>query len=249
MPATLASLAERLLPGPLAVPARHAGSSVVAPLLNHRDDLAQLGGAALSAPYKAAPRAPVLYLRPRNTWCTDGDEVVVPQGVTALQVGVSLAAVIGRNACRVKAQDAMQFVAGWLLVNDLCIPHTSFYRPALPQRCRDGFCVMSGAVAAGAAGAAGAMAQIERLPWQVFIDGKEAAAGDTGDASTLVRPFAQLLADVTDFMTLQAGDVLLLGTRALGPLVPLVRAGQTVRVGMSGIGQLSNRFIAQEPQL
>jgi 5-oxopent-3-ene-1,2,5-tricarboxylate decarboxylase / 2-hydroxyhepta-2,4-diene-1,7-dioate isomerase len=219
---------------PVALPARRAASSVVAPLLNWPQDLAALGDTVHAPPYKAPPRAPVLYLKPRNTWCEDGDAIVVPAGVPALRVGATLGAVIGRSACRVRTDDALDFVAGWVVVNDLAIPHASYHRPALRERCRDGFCPISAPVRRDA------LAAPDAAHWWVSIDGQLVEEGRTAG---LARPFARLLADVTEFMTLHAGDTLLLGSSELGPLV---RAGQTARVTFDGVGSLANSFVADD---
>ena len=56
---------------------------VIGVLLNHRPALAALGDAVHAPPYKAPPRAPVLYLKPRNTQVADGARVAVPVGVPA----------------------------------------------------------------------------------------------------------------------------------------------------------------------
>ena len=70
-------------------------------LLNHRPALAALGEAVNAAPYKAAPKAPVLYVKPRNTLAGDGATVCVPTDATELELGAALGLVIGRTACRV----------------------------------------------------------------------------------------------------------------------------------------------------
>jgi 5-oxopent-3-ene-1,2,5-tricarboxylate decarboxylase/2-hydroxyhepta-2,4-diene-1,7-dioate isomerase len=56
----------------------------------------------------------------------------------------------------------------------------------------------------------------------------------------LVRPVAQLLADVTEFMTLHAGDVLMVGVAAGAPRAV---AGQTVAITIEGVGRLENRLV------
>ena len=53
---------------------------------------------------------------------------------------------------------------------------------------------------------------------------------------------AQLIADVSDFMTLAAGDVLMLGVAAGAPRA---RAGQRVRIEIDGIGTLENPLVAE----
>lgn len=78
----------------------------------------------------------------------------------------------------------------------------------------------------------------DALAVRVEIDGVVAQRTSTGDR---VRGVARLIADVTEFMTLHPGDVLLLGAAAGGPQV---RAGQTAAVTIEGLGTLRNRFIA-----
>src|SRR5262245_58539136 len=90
-------------------------------LLNHAPALAALGAQVNEAPYKAPPKAPVLYLKPRNTLAGPGSACEVPAGVPALQIGANLGIVIGRTACRVTERDALQFVAGYAIVDDLSV--------------------------------------------------------------------------------------------------------------------------------
>ena len=83
------------------------------------------------APYKAPPKAPILYIKPRNTWAKSGDSVVVPSDVPELEMGATLGLVIGRTASKVSVADAMDHVAGYVVVNDISVPHDSFYRPSM----------------------------------------------------------------------------------------------------------------------
>ncbi len=86
--------------------------TVYGTLLNHRDALAALGDAVHQPPYKAAPKAPILYIKPRNTWVGPGDAVVVPHDVEELEIGATLGLVIGRVACRVREEGALDHIAG-----------------------------------------------------------------------------------------------------------------------------------------
>ena len=200
-------------------------------LLNHTESLAALGDAVHAAPYKAPPRAPVLYVKPRNTRNVHGGAVAVPADVAALEVGASLGIVIGQPACRVPVQDALRYVAGYTTVNDVCIPHTVYYRPSIRLRARDGFCPIGPTVVPREA-----IAQPDNLRVRTWIDGVLQHDSHTGDR---VRGVAQLLADVTEFMTLLPGDVLLLGSAA-NP--PQAAAGQRSRIEIEGLGALENHY-------
>lgn len=207
-------------------------------LLNHRSALAALGDSVDRPPYKAAPRAPVLYIKPRNTLASTGDDVVVPAGCDELEIGGCLGVVIGRTATNVAADRALECIAGYVAVNDISVPHDSYYRPAIRYKARDGFCPIGPAVVpTGSLGDPGA------LTVRVYVDGKLACEASQ---SELVRPLPRLIADVTEFMTLAAGDVLALGVAAPPPRA---RAGQVVRVQIDGIGHLENRLVSEAPVL
>jgi 5-oxopent-3-ene-1,2,5-tricarboxylate decarboxylase/2-hydroxyhepta-2,4-diene-1,7-dioate isomerase len=206
--------------------------TVYGTLLNFRDALAALGDAVSKPPYKAPPKAPVLYIKPRNTRSAHGRPIVVPAGVTALQMGASLGVVIGRTACRLREADAMAFVAGFTIVNDVSIPHDDYYRPSIRYKCRDGFCPLGPWVLARRH-----VRTPDALDMRVDIDGVVRQRANTRD---LVRPIGRLLADVTEFMTLAPGDVLMVGVPGGAPQA---QAGQRVAITIDGVGTLANPLI------
>lgn len=193
--------------------------AVYGTLLNDRDTLAAMGGALTQPPYNAPPQGPILYVRPRNTWSGQGAHIAVPDAEPGVAVGGSLGIVIGRPAVHVRVADAMDVVAGYTTVGDLCIPHDSVYRPALPQRARDGFCAIGPALVARRY-----LANPDAARIAVTINEQPVFAATTAGC---LRGVAQLLADVTEFMTLLPGDILMLGT-PYG--VPVAHAGDSVNV-------------------
>ena len=213
---------------PASIPLR--APTVVGALLNFQGALARLGDAVHQPPYKSPPKAPVLYVKPRNTWAAQDDVVRVPHGVPALQVGATLGLVVGRPAHRLRPADALQALAGYRIVNDVSVPHDSFFRPAVRFNARDGFCPMGPIVPREQ------VADPDALELRVFIDGDLRQRQST---SHLVRDCAKLLADVSEFMTLWPGDVLLVG---VPEDAPLVHAGQRAAIEIDGLGRLENRF-------
>jgi len=200
-------------------------------LLNFRGALAALGDAVTKPPYNAPPKAPILYLKPPNTYSAHGAPIVVPRGVEALAMGGTLGIVIGRTACRVTARDALAHVAGYTVVNDVCIPHESFHRPSVRFTCRDGFCAIGPAVAQ--------VADPGDLAIAVEIDGEVRQRATTRE---LIRPVAKLVEDVSAFMTLWAGTILTVG---VAERAPLARARQTVAVTIEGVGRLVNTLVPE----
>ena len=214
--------------------------TVVVALLNHRLELAALGDVAHQPPYKAPPSRPVLGIKPRNTHLKPGAVVAVPAGEAAVVIGATLGIVIGRTACRVSEGDAMACVAGYTVAADLSLPidshasHASHYRPAIRQRARDGFCPISDDVIAR-----DRLADPDSLSVCIRIDG--ALAQQTSTAQR-IRGVARLIADISDFMTLSPGDVLLLGAAAGSPRAG---PGQSVSIEIDGLAPLRFTLIAE----
>jgi 5-oxopent-3-ene-1,2,5-tricarboxylate decarboxylase/2-hydroxyhepta-2,4-diene-1,7-dioate isomerase len=215
-------------------PALPLRGTVYSALLNRHDALASLGDAVNAPPYKAPPRAPVLGIKPRNTWSAHGQHVEVPAGHEAVQIGATLALVIGRIATAVPAAQALGHVAGVTVMNDLHLPHPNHFRPAMRFRCRDGFCPIGPRIVAS-----DVPGDLDDLAIEVAIDGEVVQRSRT---SGLIRSVAQLLADVSEFMTLHPGDVIGVGY----PLpAPRARAGQRIAVTIAGIGTLETPLIAE----
>lgn len=214
-------------------PYRLSGT-VYGTLLNHRPAIAALEAAAHQPPYKVPASAPVLYVKPRNTLIGHGGAVTVPAAVPELEIGACLGIVIGRTASRVAQDEALDHVAGYTIVNDISVPHDVFYRPSIRLKARDGFCPIGPAVVARRA-----VADPDALAVRVRVDGTLVHSTTTGDRR---RTVAHLLADVTEFMTLSPGDVLLLGVSAGAPRV---RTGQQSRIEIEGLGHLDTSFVQE----
>lgn len=217
---------------PFDIPPHRLSGAVYGTLVNHRSAVAALGDAVNRPPYNAPPQAPVLYIKPRNTLALSGSIVSIPRGTPELELGACLGMVIGRTACHVSEAQALDHVAGYLIVADISIPHASLHRPSIRFKARDGFCPLGPHVTARAA-----VANPDALTIRTYVDEFLVQTAGVGD---LIRPAARLLADVTEFMTLAPGDVLALG--AAVP-VPRVRAGQTSRIEIDGLGSLRNSFM------
>jgi 5-oxopent-3-ene-1,2,5-tricarboxylate decarboxylase/2-hydroxyhepta-2,4-diene-1,7-dioate isomerase len=189
-------------------------------------------------PHGEPPRAPVLYVKPRNTWLAHGLPVPLPSDVDAVEIGATLGIVIGRDAYRVARERASDVILGYTLVNDVTIPTASLFRPPLRQKCRDGFCPIGPwVVPRDALDTTGA------LGIRACVNGEIRQQNSTAN---LHRDIAQLIADVTEFMTLRAGDVLTIGI-AENP--PLARVGDLMRVEVDGIGRLENRLVPEDEML
>ncbi len=205
--------------------------TVVGALLNFRGAWQAMEPAMHQPPHHRPPLHPVLYLKPANTWAADGDPIVLPDGIDEIEVGATVGLVIGRTASRLREAEAMDFVAGYRVVNDVTVPHAAILRPPLKQKCRDGFCPMGPVVPATAVEAAAA------LTLQASVNDHDGAVHALPE---LIRGIAQLLAEVTEFMTLEPDDLLLIG---VPENMPRARAGDRVAVEVAGLGRIVNPVV------
>ena len=217
---------------PPSLPYWPAGT-VYGTLLNFQAECAVMAPQMAQPPYKAPPQAPVLYVKTANTWSASGAAVPVPARVAQVEVGATLAMVMGPSTTLADAS--------WVLLNDFSIPHASYFRPPVKFKCLDGFLgVGSQLVSAQAAG------DPLHFGLEVRINGDMAQTIAFG---SLVRNAPQLLADVGSFMRLREGDVLMLGLDCLpSGGRPLARVGDRIDIGAPGIpalGTLSNTLVAK----
>ncbi|MBJ3813566.1 2-hydroxyhepta-2,4-diene-1,7-dioate isomerase [Shimwellia pseudoproteus] len=203
--------------------------TVFAIALNHQSQLDAWAQAFQDAPYKTPPRTPVWFIKPRNTVAASGDTIGYPAG-EQVQSGGTVALVIGKIARKVRPQDAAGYIAGYALANELSLPETSFYRPAIQAKCRDGFCPLGPLVRE---------ADIHNLTIITEINGRQADAWNTAD---LARDAGQILSALSDFATLQPGDVILLGTPHQRVTL---HPGDQVRILAAGFPALENTLQAE----
>jgi 5-oxopent-3-ene-1,2,5-tricarboxylate decarboxylase/2-hydroxyhepta-2,4-diene-1,7-dioate isomerase len=195
--------------------------TVYGTLLNFRREWDLWSSRMTQEPHKAAPQAPVLYVKTANTFSPTGQDLVLQDGVTEVDIGATLGLVIGDDGR----------VAGAVLLNDWSVPHTSYYRPPVKFRCRDGFLALPEQITPGQ------LQDWAALQLTVQRNGERV---QTVDLRELVRDLPTLLADVGDFMTLQAGDVLMVGTDCLADGTrPRAQVGDRVDISAPGFASVS----------
>jgi len=213
-------------------PFRLSGT-VYATLLNHRRSLEALGDAVAAAPYHGAPKSVVLAVKPRQALVAPGGDVRIDDGAEALEIGAALGVVIGTTACAVAEADALGHVAGFLVVCDCTLPRAGHFRPQTRALARDASCVFGAEVMPRAQ-----VADPDALAIRVFVDGVLTQSSRTSEH---VRATARLIADISDFMTLSPGDVVLTGSAPDGPRA---RAGAQISIEIDGVGRLKTRLAA-----
>lgn len=195
--------------------------TVYGTLLNLRREWDIWSPQMVQDPYKAPPQAPVLYVKTANTFSAAGQELLLQDGVTEVDIGATLGLVIGSDGQ----------VGGAALLNDWSVPHASYYRPPVKFRCRDGFLALPQQVTVGEVSDWAALQIAVRRNGDVV---------QTVDLRELMRAMPELLADVGEFMTLQPGDVLMVGTDCLADGTrPRAQAGDRVEISAPGFSTVT----------
>jgi 5-oxopent-3-ene-1,2,5-tricarboxylate decarboxylase/2-hydroxyhepta-2,4-diene-1,7-dioate isomerase len=187
-------------------------------VLNDQAQIAALGEQLREPPYGRPPVAPVMYIKPRTCIRTFGAATPVAAELGELEAAATLGLLF----------DDRGGIGAACLALDVSEPHASYYRPAIRQRCRDGFLPLGAATAFSEA-----MASTEIL---TRVNGRIA---HRWSLDRLVRDIPTLIADIGSFMTFQPGDLLLAG---LAGDAPKVRVGDRVEVEAAGLPTLKARF-------
>ena len=197
-------------------PAWTPEGTVYGTLLNFRREWDLWSARMTQDPHKAAPKAPVLYVKTANTFCPTGQDLLLQDGVAEVDIGATLSLVMGEQAQ----------VVGAVLLNDWSVPHTSYYRPPVKFRCRDGFLGLPQQMTTG---------QVQDWAALQIAVRRNGDLVHSVDLRDLVRDLPTLLADVGEFMTLQPGDVLMVGTDCLADGTRArAKAGDRVEVSAPG---------------
>lgn len=185
---------------------------------------------------RALPRVPKIFLKAPSAVVGPGDAIPLPAGSSRVEHEGELAVVIGRTCARVPATVAAveEVVAGYTIGNDVTARDFQKEDGVFARgKGHDGFCPLGPAIVPLTVQAA------SDLRVQVWVGGELRQDGRTSD---MAFGLVELVAFVSDVMTLHPGDVILTGTPAgVGPLVP----GDRVRVAIEGLGELENPVVAR----
>src|SRR3954463_1446441 len=185
------------------------------------------------------PETPTFFAKFRNALAPPGAEVPLPRYSEKVDYEAEVAFVIGRRAKDVAEADALEFIAGYTLMNDLSARDYQFMTPQwLPGKVFDGAAPCGPAlVTADEAGAP------DGIEIELRLNGELMQKASTAD---LVHSVPALVAHLSKLMTLEPGDVIATGTPAgVGSLrAPQVclRGGDQLVVSSPQLGQLETRI-------
>ncbi|HLV12246.1 MAG TPA: fumarylacetoacetate hydrolase family protein [Trueperaceae bacterium] len=203
--------------------------TIIAIALNYRDHAAELD--------LAEPQQPALFPKFANATIGHLEPIVRPRGIRYMHYETELAVVIGRPARRVRSEDALGHVAGYTIANDLVVRDfvIDHFRPPIKPKNFDTFLPMGPFLVP-----ASRVPDPQDLKIRTYVDGELRQEGNTRD---MVHSVADLIAYVSEFMTLRPGDVLLTGTPKG---ISHVHAGDRLRCEVGDFPPLENPVVAEE---
>jgi 2-keto-4-pentenoate hydratase/2-oxohepta-3-ene-1,7-dioic acid hydratase in catechol pathway len=179
------------------------------------------------------PSEPIIFLKPATAVIGPDASVVYPRQSSNVHHEAELAAVVGRVARKVAAEDADRYIFGYTAANDVTARDLQ-QKDGQWTRAKgfDTFCPLGPVIETE-------LDPLERLAVICRVNGEVRQAGFTSD---MVFGVAEIFEFVTSVMTLLPGDVVLTGTPSgVGPVVP----GDLMEVEIDGIGVLSNRVVSR----
>ena len=240
-PAVLATLA-RLDPKklPLVKGKPRLGSCVAKPSqfvaigLNYVDHAKETGS--------PIPEHPIVFFKSPGCMVGPNDNVMVPRNSTQLDWEVELGIVIGRKASYVDRKDALRYVAGYCLINDVSERDFQLKKGA-SQWSKGKGCDTFGPTGPWLV-TKDEVKDVQNLDMWLDVNGERRQRGST---KTMIFGVAELVADVSQYMTLLPGDVITTGTppgvgMGMKPQQWL-KPGDVVTLGIQGLGEQKQKVV------
>ena len=208
--------------------------------LNYVDHAAEAG--------MPVPKEPILFMKPISVRVGANDAVVLPQGSVKGDWEVELGVVIGTRARYVSEADALQHVAGYCVVNDVSEREYQLERGGQWDKGKG--CDTFGPVGPWLV-STDEIPDPQALPMWCEVNGRRMQNGNT---RTMVFGVRQLVSYLSRFMTLEPGDLIATGTppgvgMGLKPQPQFLKPGDTMRLGIEGLGVQQQSVHAWNPEL
>jgi 2-keto-4-pentenoate hydratase/2-oxohepta-3-ene-1,7-dioic acid hydratase in catechol pathway len=195
--------------------------------LNYSDHAAESG--------MAVPSEPVVFMKATSAICGPNDNVVMPRGSQKTDWEVELGVVIGREARYVDESDALSYVAGYCVIND--VSERAFQLEGTGQWVKGKSADTFGPIGPWLV-TTDELPDPQKLRLWLEVDGHRYQDGST---STMVFGVAFLVSYLSRFMSLQPGDIISTGTPpgvGLGQKPPVyLREGNIIKLGVEGLGE------------
>jgi 2-keto-4-pentenoate hydratase/2-oxohepta-3-ene-1,7-dioic acid hydratase in catechol pathway len=189
------------------------------------------------------PKEPIVFMKATSAIVGPNDDVVLPRGSEKSDWEVELGVVIGKPAKYVEEADALSYVAGYCVINDLS--ERAFQLEGTGQWVKGKSADTFGPIGPWLV-TRDEVADCGALDLWLEVDGHRYQNGST---RTLVFGVPYLVSYLSRFMSLQPGDIISTGTPpgvGLGQKPPVyLRAGNVMRLGVQGLGEQRQQVVAE----
>ena len=194
------------------------------------------------------PAEPILFTKTTSSLAGCNDAVVLPRGSVKSDWEVELGVVIGSKARYVSEAEALKYVAGYCVVNDVSEREYQIERGGTWDKGKG--CDTFGPVGPWMV-TADEVPDPQALPMWLDVNGQRM---QTGSTRTMIFGVAHLVSYISRFMTLYPGDLISTGTPpgvGMGkkPQPVYLKAGDSMRLGIDGLGEQGQRVFAWDPAL
>ena len=195
--------------------------------LNYSDHAAESG--------LDVPKEPVIFMKATSAICGPNDTVLIPRNSVKTDWEVELGVVIGKGGVYIDEADAFDHVAGYCVVNDVSEREFQIERSGTWDKGKG--CDTFGPIGPWLV-TSDEVADPQNLKLWLEVDGHRFQDGTT---STMVFGVQHIVSYVSQFMSLQPGDVISTGTPpgvGMGQKPPhYLKGGETIELGIEGLGQ------------
>lgn len=196
--------------------------------LNYSDHAAETGA--------ELPEHPILFMKATSAVVGPNDDVVMPRGSTHSDYEIELGVVIGKAAKYVSEADALSYVAGYCLCNDVSERH--FQNALSGQWTKGKSCDTYGPIGPWLV-TADEIADPQNLDMALDVNGERR---QTGNTSTMVFNVAQIISHLSQLFTLEPGDVIATGTPpgvglGIKPEPVFLKEGDVMDLWIDGLGR------------
>jgi len=190
------------------------------------------------------PPEPIIFMKSPHAIVGPDDDVEIPRGSQKTDWEVELGVVIGKTAKYVSEDEALDYVAGYCVVNDLSEREFQIERQG--QWVKGKSCDTFGPIGPWLV-TRDEVADPQQLTMWLEVDGHRYQSGST---STMIYSVRYLVSYISQFMSLHPGDIISTGTPpgvGMGQKPPVyLRPGQTMRLGIEGLGIQQQRTYSAE---
>jgi 2-keto-4-pentenoate hydratase/2-oxohepta-3-ene-1,7-dioic acid hydratase in catechol pathway len=189
----------------------------------------------------AIPSEPIIFSKLPNTIVGPNDDVMIPRGSSKLDYEVEIAFVIGTRARYVAERDALAHIAGYCICNDVSERTFQLERGGqwMKGKCAETFGPLGPWLVT-----TDEIADVQSLPMSLDVSGERR---QTGNTRTMIFSIAHQLHYISQFMVLEAGDVVTTGTPpgvAAGMKPPKwLQAGDVMALKIEGLGEQRSRIV------